>query len=208
MYYNAIRFGSPFDFGASYSLTSNDMTHRGFNMERVWYGVWYFLFQPFQLEGSFPFLEGAQIRTDYLGRMVSESVFGGIFACSMLTWPVFLLYGQRKKLRKKELAGFSAVCVVAALLICGIDAAYAGILQRYTTDLSLGLFLAAFIGLLVLSQQAAERGIYSAFVNWLKAAILLHLLFLGLILIQTEGSVTLQRGNPVLYYTIQAALRW
>lgn len=208
MYYNAIRFGSPFDFGASYSLTSNDMTHRGFNMERVWYGVWYFLFQPFQLEGSFPFLEGAQIRTDYLGRMVSESVFGGIFACSMLTWPVFLLYGQRKKLRKKELAGFSAVCVVVALLICGIDAAYAGILQRYTTDLSLGLFLAAFIGLLVLSQQAAERGIYSAFVNWLKAAILLHLLLLGLILIQTEGSVTLQRGNPVLYYTIQAALRW
>ena len=26
MWYNAARFGSPFDFGANYNLTSNDMT--------------------------------------------------------------------------------------------------------------------------------------------------------------------------------------
>ena len=30
MWYNAARFGSPFDFGANYNLTSNDMTRRGF----------------------------------------------------------------------------------------------------------------------------------------------------------------------------------
>lgn len=38
MAYNALRFGSPFDFGASYSMTSNDMTHRGteFGADFVW----------------------------------------------------------------------------------------------------------------------------------------------------------------------------
>ena len=35
MAYNAARFGSPFDFGANYNLTSNDMTHRGFRIGRL-----------------------------------------------------------------------------------------------------------------------------------------------------------------------------
>ena len=32
LWYNAARFGSPFDFGATYNLTSNDMTRRGFSV--------------------------------------------------------------------------------------------------------------------------------------------------------------------------------
>ena len=35
MWYNAARFGSPFDFGANYNLTSNDMTRRGFSVGRT-----------------------------------------------------------------------------------------------------------------------------------------------------------------------------
>ena len=70
MAYNAQRFGSPFDFGASYSMTSNDMTHRGTNLERILYGIWYFLFEPMQLEGKFPYLQSASIATDYLGKLV------------------------------------------------------------------------------------------------------------------------------------------
>ena len=35
MWYNAARFGSPFDFGANYNLTSNDMTRRGFAVGRI-----------------------------------------------------------------------------------------------------------------------------------------------------------------------------
>ena len=35
MWYNAARFGSPFDFGANYNITGNDMTRRGFNVVRI-----------------------------------------------------------------------------------------------------------------------------------------------------------------------------
>lgn len=96
MAYNALRFGSPFDFGASYSMTSNDMTHRGTNLERILYGIWYFLFEPMQLEGKFPYLQSASIATDYLGKLVTESWFGGIFACSMLTWGIFCSADSKK----------------------------------------------------------------------------------------------------------------
>ena len=45
MYYNYIRFDSPFDFGANYNLTTNDMTLRGFNIDRIFLGIYYMLFK-------------------------------------------------------------------------------------------------------------------------------------------------------------------
>lgn len=208
MYYNAIRFGSSFDFGASYSLTSNDMTHRGFNLERVLYGMWYFLFQPARLEANFPYLRSAAIETDYLGKMVSESCFGGILACSMLTLPVFFLYKLRRQLADREVLWTAVLSAAAAVVICAADATGAGILQRYSSDISFGIFLAAVIALFALEEWARKMKVTEAFLGWLKVALLLHLVFLFLILIQTDGSVCLLTGNPVLYYKIQAMLRF
>ena len=45
-WYNQARFGSIFEFGATYSLTSNDMNLRGFNMDRLLRGLYCFLLQP------------------------------------------------------------------------------------------------------------------------------------------------------------------
>jgi len=208
MYYNAVRFGSPFDFGAAYSMTSNDMTHRGFNLERILYGVWYFLFQPARMEGNFPYLRSASIETDYLGKMVSESCFGGVFACSMLVWPVFLLGYLKKRLSVRKAAAISFLSAAVALVICAADATGAGILVRYSSDVSFGFFLAGVCALFALAAWAQEKGVYRAFLIWLRAAIVLHLAFLGLLLINTDSSVNLLRGNPSLYYSIWAMLRW
>ena len=208
MYYNMIRFGSPFDFGATYSMTSNDMTHRGFNVERILYGIWYFLFQLPRLEANFPYLRSAEIATDYLGKMVSESCFGGIFACSMLVWPVFGMRILQKESSQKGLWVFSAGTAAAALIICMADATGAGILQRYSADISFGLFLAAFPVLLRICKWAKEKKIYRAFLIWIRAAVLLHLAFLALILVNTDSSVNLLRGNPELFYKLCALMRW
>lgn len=208
MYYNAVRFGSPFDFGAAYSLTSNDMTHRGFNLERVLYGMWYFLFQPAHLEANFPYLRSAAIETDYLGKMVSESCFGGIFACSLLTFPMFCLYKLRRHFEDRAVMWTAALSAAVAFVICAADATGAGILQRYSSDISFGIFFAAMIALFALEEWAQKKHVTGAFLGWLKTALVLHVAFLFLILIQTDGSVCLLTGNPVLYYKIQAMLRF
>lgn len=207
MYYNAVRFGSPLDFGASYSMTSNDMTHRGFNLERILYGMWYFLFQPARLEADFPYLRSAAIETDYLGKMISESCFGGIFACSLLTLPVFFLCRLRRQFEDRAAWQTGVLALAAALVICAVDATGAGILQRYSSDLSFGIFLAALIALFGLEEWAREKGVTGAFLIWLRAALLLHLAFLGLILIQSDGSTNLLTGDPGLYYKLWAMLR-
>ena len=209
MAYNALRFGSPFDFGASYSMTSNDMTHRGTNLERILYGIWYFLFEPMQLEGKFPYLQSASIATDYLGKLVTESWFGGIFACSMLTWGIFLL-GRLKKngVLSKELTWFCCVSLAAALVIGCVDANGAGILIRYGCDVSFGIFLAAVVAVLGAAKAARQKKVYGLYVAWLKAAIFFQAAVLFLILVNKDGSINLQTGNPALYETIRAALQF
>ena len=202
MAYNALRFGSPFDFGASYSMTSNDMTHRGTNLERILYGIWYFLFEPMQLEGKFPYLQSASIATDYLGKLVTESWFGGIFACSMLTWGIFLLG------RPKELTWFCCVSLAAALVIGCVDANGAGILIRYGCDVSFGIFLAAVVAVFGAAKAARQKKVYGLYVAWLQAAIFFQAAVLFLILVNKDGSINLQTGNPALYETIRAALRF
>ncbi|MFR6589488.1 MAG: hypothetical protein ACLURV_04125 [Gallintestinimicrobium sp.] len=140
MAYITLRFG-PLILNCVYNMTGNDMTHRSTNLERILYGIWYFLFEPMQLEGKFPYLQSASIATDYLGKLVTESWFGGIFACSMLTWGIFLL-GRLKKngVLSKELTWFCCVSLAAALVIGCVDANGAGILIRYGCDVSWHLF--------------------------------------------------------------------
>lgn len=208
MYYNVLRFGSPVDFGAAYSMTSNDMTHRGFNWERILYGLWYFLFQPPHLEGNFPYLRSASIETDYLGRMVTESCFGGIFACSMLTWPVIALFARKKEKTEKTVGALALCALAAAVVICMADATGAGILLRYSADISYGIFLAAVAGLFLTEKWADQKGVGGVFLSGIRAALLLHLAFLFLILVHTDSSVNLRAGNPDLYYAIASLLYW
>ena len=98
--------------------TSNDMTHRGFSLERILYGLWFFLFQPPQLSAKFPYLNGVLLETDYLGKMVTESSFGGVFLCSLFFVPMLFLRRYVKSgAMKKELLWFTGVCVFLSVLI-------------------------------------------------------------------------------------------
>jgi len=208
MYYNAVRFGSPFDFGATYSMTSNDMTHRGFNLSRIVYSAWYYLFAPPQIEGAFPYLQSAVILADYPGRLVSENCFGGIFACSMLYWPVLTFGWSRRRLREKRLCGFAAAGIAGALIICAADASGAGVLQRYMADMMPGIALAAAVMLLTIAEWCEEKGISRQFRGWMAAALLLHMAFLVLILINADSSVSIRNGNAVLYSKIWSLLQF
>lgn len=53
MYYNQIRFGSVFDFGAAYNLTLQDMRQRKMEAGRTVFGYFTTLFQPRSLPAYF-----------------------------------------------------------------------------------------------------------------------------------------------------------
>lgn len=207
MYYNYLRFGSPFDFGATYSLTSNDMTKRGTNLSRIVCGIFFFFFQPARYEGAFPFLTGGEIQNAYMGRLISEFTFGGILASHMITWVLLLLPGLRGELKERAPAGLIEGSVLISFITGAFDADGAGILQRYMADMVWGIAFATGLMLLLLFSMMKERRITRGSVL-LKAALLQHFLYAFLMIFACGDSMNLKNYGQQLFYRAAEMFRW
>ncbi len=150
MWYNYSRFDSPFDFGANYNLTTNDMTSRGFVWDRMLPAAYSYLFQLPKMTATFPFIRFADFDTSYMGVTIRESTYGGIFAYSPLLLLIFVIPFIKKLLKKDKV--YAPVVILAAIGIITplLDAQFAGILQRYFADFSLMLYMSAALILLAI----------------------------------------------------------
>ena len=157
MYYNAARFGSPFDFGANYNLTTNDMTHRGFHPDRFLFGSFTYLLQLPNFTGIRPYMQNVAISTAYQGLTVFEGMQGGLlwFAPLLLGNLLLLRKDIGARLRAKKLWHFAAFSLFLGLSVVGIDIQVAGILQRYWMDFGFFMMLSAVICVLAAGEAAA-----------------------------------------------------
>lgn len=153
MYYNYVRFGSPFDFGANYNLTFNDMRNRGFHLDRLPLGIWAYLFAPLKFTQTFPFAEANYFSSQYLGVTISEATYGGLFAVNLFVWlcPV-LLIGSRYI--KKNCPYFMALLSmgIGFIILC-VDTEMSGILMRYFSDYQIFFLIAAALAFLLIEQK-------------------------------------------------------
>lgn len=203
MWYNAARFGSPFDFGANYNLTTNDMTHRGFVFGRTGLGIFTYFLQPFSMNALFPFIHDFSSATAYQGLTLTEKLMGGV----LWLYPVLLIgvYGAFKKNVFSDKRAYRMVyfSVIMAVVLGVLDAQMAGLLTRYFTD---------FVWLLMIASAVTVFAYYDRNVDNIKirsrvvsittilsnAAIILAFLS---IFAHSEDSI--QAANPTLYYTVQ-----
>lgn len=160
MWYNAARFGSPFDFGANYNLTGNDMTKRGFNVVRIGPAVFTSLFDLPRLQSVFPFLQENNTTTNAIIRTISEPFAGGMLAATPFVWVLGLLLmpQMRQSLRRRTGAnGLVWLAVAGMVVITVVDCQMAGVLYRYLMDYSPVLLLAAGICWLLAETILARR---------------------------------------------------
>ena len=157
--YNAARFGSPFDFGANYNLTTNDMTHRGFHLDRIPFGLYAYLFQPPVFGSQFPFLRQAYLDPAYQGITIYEPMFGGYFFLYPMAVAVLgIVIGRvRGRLKDKGLIPLFACLVAVAFALCIFDLQGAGILMRYVCDFGLYFALAGALVFLSLLEVRSAR---------------------------------------------------
>lgn len=199
-WYNMARFGSPIDFGASYSLTTNDMNHRGFNISRTVRGLFSFYLQPPVFSTSFPFLQSVVLESQYMGKHIIEFFFGGILFTTPFTMILgyFLVGGKQIKKEKSLMMAVALMLISIVITIFDINAA--GVIVRYMSDMSFGFMLAAVIlWLYFLSGEKEERNM----VNRLLCILFLLTVTISFFaVLSQEGSVHLNRYNPELYYKI------
>ena len=139
MYYNFARFGSPFDFGANYNLTLNDMTLRGIRADRTFLGWFYYLFQPPQLTAVFPFIATSRIETAYMGTTIWEGMYGGILATNPYLWLGFGSIFLKKYFKDMRCYIATILCTLSCIIISFADTQMAGILPRYFGDFAMFL---------------------------------------------------------------------
>ncbi len=205
MCYNAARFDSPFDFGANYNLTTNDMTQRGFVAGRTFLGIFAFLFQTPKTSAVFPFIEQVNVNTSYLGTTITEGMCGGLLVCNLFLLPVFLVFLKAKGLWCSGCARrITLAALLMTLVIIIADTQMAGILPRYIMDFGWALFMAASICVFALVQYAGR----------LKSTAMLFgvRVFLMIAFVQgivynflrtfLQGSDSVAESNPEFYYTV------
>lgn len=208
MYYNAIRFSSPFDFGANYNLTTNDMTVRGFDFGRIGLGLFTYLFQLPAFSAIFPFIKPAAINTNYVGKTIYENCFGGIFATSPVLWALFLLPFVKDKLKEKKLFIFTIVPIIIGVTVVIVDTQGAGLLERYFGDFSFMFLFSAALVIFALYEKYSEKKEHNA-QNALLFAASLFSAFYQFCLIFSVSDITINTQNPELFtYVSQMIQFW
>lgn len=143
MYYNHIRFGSPFDFGSAYNLTTNDVTRRGFDIGRTGLGLFTYLFQSPSFIATFPFIQYTDIQTNFVGKTIHEYCFGGLITCTPVLWFTGALPKVKNTLKEKKLFGFTVMCLLVGISTVIADTQAGGLLQRYFSDFGYIFFIVA-----------------------------------------------------------------
>lgn len=134
MYYNYARFGSIFDFGANYNLTTNDMTHRMWHNDRIPQGIFTFLFEPSTYKTVFPFLYPSYLKSLYQGPTIYEGNYGGL----LFNFPVLaacIIYSAKTFFKEKKFRYLKLFFILSSLLLVILDIQIAGLVgNRYKMD--------------------------------------------------------------------------
>jgi len=153
-WYNYVRFGNIFDFGATYNLTSNDMTARCFSLGRIFQGIYYYLIQPTNWEEAFPYIRNAVHNTQYTGTNIFEETFGGILFIQPSLFLLFLIPQIKKQLKQHGVYEILLILITSGVVIACFNSVMAAVLARYYLDLGIPFMLAVcFVALELISSE-------------------------------------------------------
>lgn len=137
MYYNFMRFGSPFDFGQKYQLTISDIRYNKFsNISVLPAAVFCYLFAPFNVNLTYPYFHIVSQNAVTSAGYYYNQPYVGIF-----NFPIMLILLlsvsilKRMPKEKRLLKQFISIVLICALLIIYLNTSTAGVLERYSLDI-------------------------------------------------------------------------
>ena len=208
MYYNFIRFSSPFDFGSNYQLTTNDVTNRGMNMGRTGLGFFTYLFQPPVFSAEFPFLEKVTIKTNYVGKTIYENCFGGLITSTPILWFLALLGKAKNTLKEKKLLSYTMLLILSGFILVFFDAQAGGLLQRYVSDFGF-IFFGAIILIIFALYENVKTESEKNLLDKLTFSSSFLSIFYSFTLAFSVSDVTIDTMNPGLFtYLAETVQFW
>lgn len=197
MYYNYARFGSPFDLGANYNLTFNDMTKRGMKISRVGDGLFFYLLQPLSLTAVFPYITQVNFVTKYVGMLIHEFSFGGLFFINPITILSLFITKVKTFLTNKKLYYTAILSLIFGFIVVLLDTQMAGLVERYFSDISIYFIISSVIVILAYINSHDNQNVLKLLFIFALFALLFSVLRLFALDYQS-----LDICNPKLYYKV------
>ena len=193
--YNYLRFGSFLDFGASYNLTGNDMTHRPFSPAMCLIALFYNFIQLPALSPTFPFIAPTDVSPDYVGWITKEDMFGGMFwIAPFLFFALTLLWDKNRSTR-----GLVSAVLVSAVVVSVFDTLAAGLLSRYYLDYAFPLAVLASIAFMRWMDMGTRNVTRKALLRLALASVLISIFFFVGVLFTPYYVDAI--GDTYLYYS-------
>lgn len=208
MIYNYLRFDSIFEFGARYQLTSNNMGKLGYRISTIPIGIWHYLFNPFQMLATFPFIHSVDSNPLYIGYYGSTLKGVGIFSLNIVMYSLFLLPLLRKRIQQKNKRIWNTII---AITIVGITMMIAVILcaasyGRYSLDFAWMFVLSTILILLCIYDFIKEHDFAKKiFEIVVGACIILSIFFNSLESINSERNF-FKVFNNTRYHKVKSSI--
>lgn len=162
-WYNQARFGSWTNFGASYNITGGDMTSYTFSAAKIMIQFLEYLFLPFQLISSFPYI--STINTSPLLQKLpmlftNEPFYAGFMFLTPVTLCLFglLLKKPRRALRERGGLKLSVACLAIASFDIVVASYVSGTNMRYFADFAWLLLIPTVLLLWSLPSNDGPKG--------------------------------------------------
>jgi hypothetical protein len=149
MLYNALRFGSPTQFGQKYQLAGIDpRTHQGNKLAFVPPGAWYYLLSRPHMTPGFPFIYLAPPPASYPFEAPAQYEDGLEFVSGLLPAAPFVVFAMAIPAVLRGMARRVALGVLAVglLIILLTSFALPGATMRYEVDFASAVLIAAALG--------------------------------------------------------------
>ncbi|MDD4124136.1 MAG: hypothetical protein PHW77_00185 [Eubacteriales bacterium] len=157
MWYNAARFSSPFDFGATYQLTFADMSYFKLALYKLFPAMYHYFLQPVTFTGTFPFMDISSVNLGVYRNYLY--IYGTAGAVNFpVVWGAlgFVSVSKGDKIKRFTYLG----AVFAAIIVAFADFCLAGSHIRYMGDIMFPLALVGTLVLLELSSKANEHEVF------------------------------------------------
>lgn len=204
--YNALRFGNPFEFGASHQLTVADIRTQRATLFDLPQALYTYLLYPVRWVVAFPYVSLTKYTASAVGHQVYTDVSFGILTLpivwALLLFPLHGLPGDADGLRLRRERGWALLAPLAVSLpLMLLSFGMAGVLIRYVSDYFLIYALAGIAcALPVMSRfDTPERKALAVACAGLCVATVV----LGALLVFRNERSYLVTQSPAIYYGLQ-----
>ena len=152
--YNALRFGSPFNFGNEYQITITDMTTMRLPVQNIIPSILSYLALPLRFTPVFPWISINPIafnRWQY-----AEPMIGGMFTLAPLAFIGVICSLLMIKKMSKFASRLTICALILAMIVVVFNSLKAGIGWRYIADFGWAFSLSAIIGITVFLEKYAN----------------------------------------------------